>query len=157
LGRRKSRSFRRRSERTPVGFAFHRSQTTRASIKANLPGVLLATAGGGPVGRPGGGAGILRNSGPGTTVARRSGRSGKESAHLTCPCLYSQDAPLCRADTVAMRVPSPEQMDRFCTTERYRRCEFFRAFVGTLIVRRRPADDRGRDGNDPGEPTGKGT
>jgi hypothetical protein len=56
-----------------------------------------------------------------------------------------------------MRVPSPEQMDRFCTTDRYRRCEFFRAFVGTLVVRRRPSAEHDRGGRDPGETNGKGT
>lgn len=54
---------------------------------------------------------------------------------MKCPCLYSEAAPICRADMDAMRVPSPGQMSRFCTTDQYRRCDMFRSFLGQLSTK----------------------
>ena len=51
---------------------------------------------------------------------------------VKCPCLYSTAAPICRADTESMRVPPVVHLNRFCLTERYRRCDLYRRFLETL-------------------------
>jgi len=52
-----------------------------------------------------------------------------------CPCLYSESAPICRADMGAMCVPSHAQIKRVCMTEHYRRCDMFRSFLAQLAVK----------------------
>lgn len=51
---------------------------------------------------------------------------------VRCPCLYSDAAPICRADAGALLVPSAEQLARYCRTSRYRRCDTFKGFIGAL-------------------------
>lgn len=66
---------------------------------------------------------------------------------MKCPCLYSEVAPICRAETVAMHVPSSSHLNRFCVTEHYRRCDLFRQFLTELSEtpeRWRAVDERGR-------------
>jgi hypothetical protein len=57
------------------------------------------------------------------------------AARVKCPCLYSDVAPICRAETMALRIPSPEQLARFCTTGRHQRCDLYRRFLGITIVK----------------------
>jgi hypothetical protein len=52
---------------------------------------------------------------------------------MTCPCLQGEEAPACRADTEAMRIPPPQHLNRFCLTSAYRRCEVYRHFLGILL------------------------
>jgi hypothetical protein len=51
---------------------------------------------------------------------------------VKCPCLYSDAAPMCRAEGEALRIPSSEQLASYCLTARYRRCELFRRFLVSL-------------------------
>lgn len=53
---------------------------------------------------------------------------------MKCPCLYSEQAPICRGDAEAMRVPAAEHLARFCLTDQYRRCAIFRVFLGTMVA-----------------------
>ena len=55
------------------------------------------------------------------------GRDGQ-----SCPCLYSDAAPICRADLKALHVPLRAHLDRFCRRPRYRRCDLYRAWLETL-------------------------
>ena len=74
-------------------------------------------------------------------VAARDRRDREENAceestaRVKCPCLYSDVAPICRAEMMALRIPSPEQLARFCTTGRHQRCELYRRFLGIAIVK----------------------
>jgi hypothetical protein len=54
---------------------------------------------------------------------------------VKCPCLYSDAAPICRAEGDAMRIPSAEQLVSHCLTAHYRRCEVFRRFLVALAER----------------------
>ena len=65
---------------------------------------------------------------------------------MKCPCLYGEEAPICRADTEAMRIPVAEHLARFCSTEQYRRCDVFRAFVQTLTIRSKRPRHLGQGG-----------
>lgn len=53
---------------------------------------------------------------------------------MKCPCLYSESAPICLADTDAMRVPPADDLNRYCLTRHYRRCEFFHRFLELILV-----------------------
>jgi hypothetical protein len=53
---------------------------------------------------------------------------------MKCPCLHSEAAPICRADTEAMRIPPAERLTRYCLSEHYRRCERFRSFLAKLVT-----------------------
>ena len=54
---------------------------------------------------------------------------------MKCPCLYSDAAPICRAEGDAMRIPSAEQLVSHCLTAQYRRCDVFRRFLTALSER----------------------
>jgi hypothetical protein len=54
---------------------------------------------------------------------------------VKCPCLYSDAAPMCRAEGDALRIPSPEQLASHCLSTQYRRCEVFRSFLTSLAER----------------------
>src|SRR6516165_11533753 len=74
----------------------------------------------------------------GTWVAsqRRKARTvGRRRATVKCPCLYSDAAPICRAEGDAMRIPSAEQLARYCLTPHYRRCDVYRGFLAALAKR----------------------
>ena len=58
----------------------------------------------------------------GTCLARHRGS-------VKCPCLYSEEAPICRADAEAMRIPATEHLVGFCLSGSHRRCTIFREFV----------------------------
>jgi len=70
---------------------------------------------------------------------------------VKCPCLFSAVAPICRADTDAMRIPSVEHRNRFCLCDQHRRCDLFRRFLRNLAAKpdqwraRVPADDGATD------------
>jgi len=63
--------------------------------------------------------------------------------------LYSDAAPICRAEGDAMRIPSAEQLAAHCLTAHYRRCDVFRRFLVALAERperwRSPATTYGAD------------
>ena len=69
---------------------------------------------------------------------------------MKCPCLYSDAAPICRAEGDAMRIPSAEQLAGHCMTTQYRRCDVFRRFLSLLAERperwRSTASEYGADG-----------
>ncbi len=52
-----------------------------------------------------------------------------------CPCLYSEEAPICRAEGDAIRIPSAEHLASHCLTAQHRRCEVFRRFLTMLAER----------------------
>jgi hypothetical protein len=54
---------------------------------------------------------------------------------VKCPCLYSDAAPICRAEGDAMWIPSAEQVASYCLTAQYRRCDVFRRFLVALAER----------------------
>ena len=54
---------------------------------------------------------------------------------MKCPCLYSDAAPMCRAEGDALRIPSAEQLASHCLTAQYRRCEVYRRFLTALAER----------------------
>lgn len=54
---------------------------------------------------------------------------------MKCPCLYSDAAPICRAEGDAMRIPSAEQLASHCQTAHYRRCDVYRRFLVALAER----------------------
>jgi len=54
---------------------------------------------------------------------------------VKCPCLYGAVAPIYRADTESMRIRPVGQLDRCCLTERHRRCDLFRRFLGMFTER----------------------
>ena len=54
---------------------------------------------------------------------------------MKCPCLYSDAAPMCRAEGDALRIPSAEHLASHCLTPHYRRCEVYRRFLTTLAER----------------------
>jgi hypothetical protein len=56
-------------------------------------------------------------------------------ATVMCPCLYSDAAPICRAEIDAMRIPSAEHLASYCLTAQYRRCHVFRSFLSALAER----------------------
>jgi hypothetical protein len=49
--------------------------------------------------------------------------------------LFSAVAPICRADTDAMRIPSVEHRNRFCLCDQHRRCDLFRRFLRNLATK----------------------
>ena len=74
----------------------------------------------------------------GTWVAsqRRKARTvGRRGAPVKCPCLYSDAAPICRAEGDAIRIPAAEELAAYCLTPHYRRCEVFRRFLVALAER----------------------
>ena len=72
---------------------------------------------------------------------------------VKCPCLYSDAAPICRAEGDAMRIPSAEQLASHCLTSHYRRCDVFRRFLIALAERperwRSPVTAYGTDASRP--------
>ena len=54
---------------------------------------------------------------------------------MKCPCLYSDAAPMCRAEGDGMRIPAAEELAAYCLTAHYRRCEVFRRFLVALAER----------------------
>ena len=54
---------------------------------------------------------------------------------MKCPCLYSDAAPICRAEGDGMRIPAAEELATYCLTAQYRRCEVFRRFLVALTER----------------------
>ena len=54
---------------------------------------------------------------------------------VKCPCLYSAVAPVYRVDTESMRIRPVGRLDRGCLTERHRRCDLFRRFLGMFTER----------------------
>lgn len=54
---------------------------------------------------------------------------------MKCPCLYSDAAPMCRAEGDALRIPSAEQLATHCLTAQYRRCDVYRRFLTALAER----------------------
>ena len=69
---------------------------------------------------------------------------------MKCPCLFSTVAPICRADTEAMRIPSVDHRNRFCLCDQHRRCDLFRRFLRNLAAK--PDQWRARAGADDGSP-----
>jgi len=54
---------------------------------------------------------------------------------VKCPCLYSDAAPICRAEGDALRIPSAEHLASHCLRAQYRRCEVYRRFLTALAER----------------------
>ena len=54
---------------------------------------------------------------------------------MRCPCLYGETAPVCRADTEALRIPAPDHLSRFCLSAYHRRCDVYRHFLGVLVAK----------------------
>lgn len=50
----------------------------------------------------------------------------------SCPCLLSSSVPICRADEGALRVPSPSDLKRLCSTPAHRRCTLYRSWLRSL-------------------------
>lgn len=69
---------------------------------------------------------------------------------MKCPCLYSESAPVCLADSDAMRVPPADDLNRYCLTKHYRRCEFFHRFLETILA----SPERWTSAHPEGEPSG---
>lgn len=57
---------------------------------------------------------------------------GDRRERQSCPCLYSDDAPLCRADLKCLHVPPRSHLARYCRQPEYRRCALYRAWLSTL-------------------------
>ena len=49
----------------------------------------------------------------------------------SCPCLYDDAAPLCRADVKALHVPTRAYIERVCGRPKYRQCTLYRAWLNT--------------------------
>jgi len=63
---------------------------------------------------------------------------GDRRERQSCPCLFSDDAPLCRADLKYLHVPPRSHLARYCRQPQYRQCPLYRAWLETL----REAPDR---------------
>jgi Flp pilus assembly pilin Flp len=57
---------------------------------------------------------------------------GERNGLQTCPCLYSADAPLCRADLEALHVPPRAYLETVCRRTRHRKCPLYRTWLQTL-------------------------
>ena len=61
----------------------------------------------------------------------------RQKSAARCPCLYSAEVHMCRADPEAIHVPWAQHLARFCLTKNYRRCKIFHAFLQALPQRTR--------------------
>ena len=59
---------------------------------------------------------------------------GDRRERQSCPCLYSDDAPLCRAELQCLHVPPRSHLERYCSRPEYRRCALYRAWLATIEV-----------------------
>ena len=57
---------------------------------------------------------------------------GDRNGLQACPCLYSAEAPLCRADLEALHVPPRAYLETFCRRPRHRKCPLYRTWLHTL-------------------------
>ena len=60
---------------------------------------------------------------------------------LKCPCLYDEGAPICRADSEALRVPTQHQLNTLCTSGEHRRCLLYRRFLKSTLVPQKDKQD----------------
>ena len=59
---------------------------------------------------------------------------GERRTRRSCPCLHSDEAPLCRADLKALHVPPRAYLEDVCSRPRHRKCPLYRAWLQTLSV-----------------------
>ena len=57
---------------------------------------------------------------------------GRNGSLQGCPCLYSAEAPLCRADLEALHVPPRAYLETVCRRTRHRKCPLYRTWLQTL-------------------------
>ena len=57
---------------------------------------------------------------------------GDRRERQACPCLFSDGAPLCRADLKYLHVPPRAHLARYCRQPRYRQCPLYRTWLETL-------------------------
>jgi hypothetical protein len=62
----------------------------------------------------------------------RMAAPGERTERQSCPCLYSDDAPICRADLKYLHIPPRSHLARYCRRPGYRECSLYRTWLETL-------------------------